>query len=146
MPQKLFLNSGNAQFLTGWHQTLLRPKNCLGYYRFFSRKLVWFGIFWEQVPNIDIWGIIPTQFLSLNTDLLSKLKNLNIWKIFKFPSSLNIWHQGDFWILYLNLSFNFHSKFVFSGENWVGIIPHLSIFGTCSQNIPNQTSLREKNR
>ena len=41
---------------------------------FFLRKLVWFWIFWVQVPAIDIWGINPTQFSSLNTNLLSKLK------------------------------------------------------------------------
>ena len=38
------------------------------------------------------------------------------------------------------------SKFVFSRKNWVGKIPHKSIFGTHTQIIPNQTSLREKNR
>ena len=62
-----------------WHKRqLLGPKKCMGYYRFFSRKLVWFGIFLQHVPNIDIWGILPTQFPSLNTDLVSKLKNLYI--------------------------------------------------------------------
>ena len=61
----------------------------------FLRKVVCFEIFWVQVPKIDIWGIIPTQFSSLNINLLSKLENLNIWKFLKFPSSLKIWHQGD---------------------------------------------------
>ena len=65
-----------------WHKRqLLGPKKCMGYYRFFSRKLVWFGIFWEQVPKIDIWGIIPTQFSSLNTNFLSKLKKIIKYRI-----------------------------------------------------------------
>ena len=48
------------------------------------------------------------------------------------------------WFLNLIIFCNFDRKFVFSAESWVGIIPHMSIFGSCSQNIPNQTSLGKK--
>ena len=40
--------------------------------------------------------------------------------------------------------FQFDNKFVFSDENQVVNVPHMSIFGTCTQNIPNQKNLREK--
>ena len=60
---------------------LLGPKKCMDYYRFFSRKFVWFGIFWVRVRNIDIWGIFPTQFSSLDTNLLSKLQILIKYEI-----------------------------------------------------------------
>ena len=45
------------------NKQLLTPKKDMDYYRLFSRKLVWFGIFWVSHPKIDLWGIFPTQFL-----------------------------------------------------------------------------------
>ena len=33
---------------------LLAPNMSLDYYRFFSRKLVWFGIIWVSIPKIDL--------------------------------------------------------------------------------------------
>ena len=125
---------------------LLRPKKCMGYYQFFSRKLVRFGIFWEQVPKIDKWGIIPTQFSPLNTNLLWKLKERFKCRFQKSPWCQIFRDEGNLKIFHMFRFFNFDSKSVFSDKNWVGIIPHMSMFGTCSQNIPNQTSLREKNR
>ena len=113
---------------------------------FFSRKLVWFGIFWEQVPKIDKWGIIPTQFSPLNTNLLWKLKERFKYRIQKSPWCQIFRDEGNLKNFHMFRFFNFDNKSVFSDKNWVGNIPHMSIFGTCSQNIPNQTSLREKNR
>ena len=43
----------------------------------------------------------------------------------------------DFSILILNLCLVMEIE-------WKEILPHMSIFGTYCQNIPNQTSLREK--
>ena len=62
---------------------LLMPKETLDYYRFFSRKLVWFGITRVLLPKIDLWGIFPTQFLSLNTNFHSELRNGHKHGIFR---------------------------------------------------------------
>ena len=63
---------------------LLVTNMSLDYYRFFSHKLVWFGIIWVLIPKIDVWGIFPTQLLSENTNFQSKLKNVNKHGILKF--------------------------------------------------------------
>ena len=62
------------------------PPACLGLRSwiiidFFSRKLVWFGMIWVSVSKIDLWGIFPTQFLSLSWDL---------WSIMRFSQNHRI--------------------------------------------------------
>ena len=53
---------------------LLTPKKIMDHYRFFSRKLVWNGIFGVLNPKISFWGIFPTQFLLLSTNFNSLVK------------------------------------------------------------------------
>ena len=64
------------------NKQLLTPKKDVDYYRLFSRKLVWFGIIWVSHPKIDLWGIFPTQLLSLNIILKSELRNDHKHRIF----------------------------------------------------------------
>ena len=118
------------------------PKNVWIIIDFFFQKLVWFGMFWMQVPKIE-WSI---SFYHWTQIYYQKLKILKKKNFLKFFTTLQIWHQGDFLSLYLIITFfYFNSKFVSGDENWVEIILHMSTLGTCTQNIPNQTRFCEKN-
>ena len=54
------------------------------YYCTNSRKLVGFGIIWLVCPKHHLWGIFPTQFLSKNTNFMSKLKNIGKCEVLRF--------------------------------------------------------------
>ena len=63
---------------------LLTPKKIMDHYRFFSPKLVRFGMIWVSVPKIDLWGIFPTQFSSLSWDLWSIMTFSQNHRILKY--------------------------------------------------------------
>ena len=71
---------------TNAFRLLLTPKKSMDYYWFFWCKMVQFGMFWVLIPKIDIWGIFPTQFWTVNKYFLSKLKNVINCKISKMTS------------------------------------------------------------
>ena len=107
---------------------------------FFSRKIVWFRMIWVSVLKIDLWGIFPAQFSSLRWDL---------WSIMTFIQNHRtnlVNNKVNFKMPYLLIYLNSDLKFVFCDKSWVRKIPRSSIFGTSTQIIPNQTSLREKNQ
>ena len=125
---------------------LLTPIKIMDYYWFFSRKLIWFGMIWVSVSKIDLWGIFPTQFSSLSLDLWSIMTFSQKHRILKTLCSNLINNKVNSKTPCLLKFFNSDLKFVFCDKNWVGKIPHTSIFGTGTQIIPNQTSLCEKNQ
>ena len=101
---------------------------------------------WVPVPKIDVWGIFPTQLLSQNTNFKSELKNVNKHGILKFTLLLiKLEHKVFLDSMFLTKSHNW-PQIPTQWWNWVGKMPHKSIFGTGTQIIPNQTSLREKNQ
>ena len=113
-------------------------------YWFFSRKLVWFGMIWVPVPKIDVWGIFPTQILSQNTNFKSELKIVNKHGIFKFTLLLiKLEHKVFLNSMILTKSHNW-PRIPSQWWNLRGKMTHKWIFGTDTQIIPNQMSLREK--
>ena len=146
------------RFQKGWKKFFLMAclLMLLGY--FWHQKRAWiiidfFGAKWSNLECFECWfqkltygAFFPLNFhhwVGICGQLWLLVKTIEFWNT--LCSNL-INNKVNFKIPCLLTFFNSDLKFVFCDKNWVGKIPHTSIFGTGTQIIPNQTSLREKNQ
>ena len=124
-----------------WHQ--MSAWIVIDFFRANSSDLEWFEC---QFQKLTYGAFFPLNFhhwVGICGQLWLLVKTIEFWNT--LCSNL-INNKVNFKIPCLLTFFNSDLKFVFCDKNWVGKIPHKSIFGTHTQIIPNQTSLREKNQ
>ena len=124
-----------------WHQ--LRSWIIIDFFRTNSSDLEWFEC---QFQKLTYEAFFPLNFCHKTQFFNQKWKmkkNKNFWNS---PCLSFTKRVVNFKNLHFLIFFNSDLKFVFYGKNWVGKMPHRSMFGCDTQIIPNQTSLRENNR